>query len=141
MGAEENRKLTMRFYDEVINGRDLELFDTLVADDFVEHEMMPGMPEGKAAPRAMMEMLWAGFPDIRFSAEGVVAEDDIVAVRGRMTGTHTGTFLDIPATGKAIDVQFMDFIRIRDGKAVEHWGVTDASAMMEQLGMMEPPGA
>ena len=53
-----------------------------------------------------------------------------------MTGTHEGEFMGIAATGRRMEVPGMDLVRIRDGKAVEHWGVTDNLAMMQQLGAM-----
>jgi steroid delta-isomerase-like uncharacterized protein len=135
MGLEENRNLMNRFYEEVINQRNLDLMDQVVADDFVEHELVPGMPEGKAAPRAFMEMFIAAFPDFHMTPEAFVAEGDLLAVRGTVRGTHAGEFMGMPATGRSFEVQFMDFIRIRDGRAVEHWGITDSAAMMQQLGL------
>jgi predicted ester cyclase len=69
--------------------------------------------------------------------EGVLAEDDAVVVRARMRGTHSGEFLGVPATGRQIDVEAIDWVVVRDGKAVEHWGVTDVGALMMQIGAME----
>jgi steroid delta-isomerase-like uncharacterized protein len=135
MSLDENRKLTSRFYEEVVNQRNFDLIDQLVADDFVEHETMPGMPTGKEAPRAFMEMFVAAFPDMQMTPDVIVAEGDLVATKGTVKGTHSGEFMGIPATGKSFEVQFMDFVRIRDGQAIEHWGVTDTAAMMEQLGL------
>jgi predicted ester cyclase len=57
------------------------------------------------------------------------------------TGTHEGEFLGIPPTGKRIELETIDIIRVRDGKCVEHWGVSDGLALMQQLGVIEPPPA
>ena len=38
--------------------------------------------------------------------------------------------------GKQIKVEGIDIVRIKDGKAVEHWGVTDTMTMMQQLGVV-----
>ena len=65
--------------------------------------------------------------------EDILAEGDRVVVRAKMSGTHQGDFMGIPATGKRIDVPFADFVRFEGGKVVEHWGATDTGAMMEQL--------
>jgi hypothetical protein len=54
-----------------------------------------------------------------------------------------GGFFGMPATGKAIDVQLIDIIRVGDdGRAHEHWGVMDQLTMLQQLGMAPegPPG-
>ena len=42
--------------------------------------------------------------------------------------------MGMPATGKTISIQFIDILRMKNGKAVEHWGVSDMTALMEQLG-------
>ena len=74
------------------------------------------------------------FPDLTFSAEDMIAEGDKVAVRFTMRGTHKGEFMGVPATGKQFEVSGIDIVRFAGGKAVEHWGVTDTMAMMQQLG-------
>jgi predicted ester cyclase len=53
-----------------------------------------------------------------------------------MTGTHQGEFNGIPPTGKSFSVEMIDRVRTRDGKAVEHWGVSDTMGMMTQLGVI-----
>jgi predicted ester cyclase len=63
-----------------------------------------------------------------------VSEGEIVTVRLRITGTHEGDFMGLAPTGRQVDAQSMDLVRIRDGKAVAHWGLTDTRTMMEQLG-------
>ena len=65
---------------------------------------------------------------------------DTVWTRVRITGTNDGEFMGMPATGKSVDFQGVDIVRISDaGKAVEHWGVTDTMAMMQQLGAVPTP--
>ena len=128
-------------YTEVISGGNLDLLDELIDDKFVEHEEMPGMPSDKEAPRAFVTMMRAGFPDLQATIEDIVQEGETIVVRARMSGTHKGEFMGIPATGNKVDFAFFDMVRFADGKAVEHWGVTDTMAMMQQLGVIEegPP--
>jgi predicted ester cyclase len=59
-----------------------------------------------------------------------------------MFGTNTGPFQGMPPTGRPVEVESIDIVRVRDGRYVEHWGVIDMAAMMLQLGMLPPlPGA
>ena len=67
---------------------------------------------------------------------GVVGEDDTVATYKTFTGTHQGEFMGIPATGKRVTVQVMDFVRVRDGKIAEHSNVVDVFGLLAQLGAM-----
>ncbi len=131
-----------RWFAEVINGGNLDLLDEFVHDDFVEHEELPGLPTDKEAPRAFFSMLRAGFPDLQATIEATVQEGETIVVRARMTGTHQGEFMGIPATGNKVDIAFFDMVRFSDGKAIEHWGVTDTLTMMQQLGVIpeELPG-
>ena len=79
----------------------------------------------------------AAFPDLRMDPEDVLVSGDKAVARVRATGTHQGEFMGVPPTGKSIDVQLIDIIRFGDdGLAREHWGVFDAMAMMQQLGVV-----
>jgi steroid delta-isomerase-like uncharacterized protein len=135
--SEDNKALARRFYDEVVNGRNLDAIDEMVADDFVEYEALPGMPTDKEAPRQFFGMLHAAVPDLRADIEDIIAEDDKVVVRAVAKGTHQGELMGMPATGKPFEMQWVDIVQIRDGKAIAHWGVTDLAGMMQQVGLME----
>ncbi|HUV11098.1 MAG TPA: ester cyclase [Acidimicrobiia bacterium] len=132
--------IARRINDEVLSQGKLELIDELVADDFVEHQAMPGMPEGKDALRAFVEMFRAAFPDLKVETLATAVDGDEVWVHSRMTGTHKGDFNGIAPTGKKVDVTMFDRVRTRDGKAVEHWGVSDDLAMLTQLGVVPEMG-
>jgi predicted ester cyclase len=42
--------------------------------------------------------------------------------------------MGVPGSGKSVSINVVDFVRIRDGKAVEHWGMMDGMTMMQQIG-------
>ena len=138
--ADDPKDLARRFYAEVINGKNLAVIDELVDDDLVEHQEMPGIPPGKEGVRAFFELFHGAFPDLKAEIQGIVSEGDEVWVYAVMTGTHQGEFLGIPATGKQISVPMVDRVRVRNGKAVEHWGVADDLGMMTQLGVVPEMG-
>jgi len=132
---------TMQRAYDLINAGDIDGFGELLADDFVEHEETPGLEPTREGVKAFFRMYVAAFPDLHFDAEDMIASGDKVVTRARATGTHQGEFLGIPATGKSIDVQLIDIVRFGDdGLGHEHWGVFDAMAMMQQLGVI-PEGA
>jgi endonuclease-3 len=134
---------TMRQAYDLINAGDIDGFGALLADDFVEHEELPGLEPGKEGVKTFFRMYRAAFPDLRMDPEDVIASGDKVVARARATGTHQGDFMGMPATQRRIDVQLVDIIRFGDdGLAREHWGVFDAMTMMQQLGAIPdgPPG-
>jgi len=123
-----------RIYD-MINDGDFEGFGGLMADDFVEHEETPGLSPTKDGVMEFFRAYKAGFPDLRFDVQDMLASGDKVVGRVTITGTHQGEFMGMPPTGRSIRVQAIDILRFSDdGLAHEHWGVLDAMMMMQQLG-------
>ena len=123
-----------RFYD-LINTGDLDRFGDALADGFVEHEETPGLAPTKEGVLEFFRMYRAAFPDMRMEPQDVLVSGDKVVIRARVTGTHQGELMGMPATGKRVDVQLIDIMRFSDdGLALEHWGVIDSLAMMQQLG-------
>ena len=119
----------------LINAGDVDGFGRQVADDFVEHEKLPGIPPTKAGVVQYFRLLTAAFPDLRMVVEDVIASGDKAVARLRVTGTHRGPFMGLPATGKPVAVNLIDITRFGDdGLAREHWGVVDQLALMQQLG-------
>lgn len=133
------KALARRLYDEAINGYNLDLLDEVMADDFVEHEALPGMSTDREAPKQLFAMVHAAFPDFRMIVEDMIAEDDKVVARLRLLGTHKGEFMGVPATGNEIDIAAIDILQFRGDHIIAHWGVTDMGAMMEQMGAGGPP--
>jgi steroid delta-isomerase-like uncharacterized protein len=118
-----------------INSGDIDGFGALLADDFVEHEELPGLEPTKDGVQAFFHMYRAAFPDLRMSVEDVIVSDDKAVARVRATGTNQGDFMGMPASGRPIDVQLVDIMRFdTEGLVHEHWGVLDAMTMMQQLG-------
>ena len=131
----EGSGLIRRFYEDVLGKGDLALIDELTADDFVDHEEgLPGQPSGSEGVKFFVNAVRTGFPDISPTIEPKLADGNLEAAHVVLTGTHKGEFLGVPATDKAVEFESTDIIRVEDGKVAEHWGVTDAMSLMQQLG-------
>ena len=134
MSVEENKALMRRFYDEIVNEGRADLIEQLVSKDFVEREEFPGLGTDRAGLRDFLGMMRNAFPDFRMEVEDLIGEGDRVVARLTMSGTHKGEFMGMPPSGHSFKVETIDIVRFANGQAVEHWGVTDSGAMMEQLG-------
>lgn len=135
-----DRAATMRRGYDLLNAGDIDGFGALLAEDFVEHEQSPGLAPTKEGVLEFFRMYRAAFPDLRFDPQDVIASDDKVVVRVRATGTNSGNFMGMPATGKSMDIQLVDIVRFDDGGlGREHWGVADVMTMMQQLGVVPMP--
>jgi steroid delta-isomerase-like uncharacterized protein len=128
--------LIERFYNEVIGDGNTDLIDEIAAEDIVDHEEgFPGQPDGREGVHFFVNAIRTAFPDIRpKSTEPVLVDGDLEAGRTVVTGTHHGELMGVPATGKTVEFEGIDIIRVQDGKVVEHWGVTDNMALMQQIG-------
>ena len=129
--------LIKRFYEEVLAGGNTGLIDELVAEGFVDHESLPGQPPGRDGVRFFVEMMRSALPDLSVkSLEPSLAEGNLEAVHTVLAGTHRGELMGVAATGRSVEFESIDIIRTEEGKVVEHWGITDAMALMQQLGAL-----
>ena len=69
-----------------------------VADDFLDHHPLPGQPAGVEGAEYVVATMHGAHPDLRFSIEDLVAEDDRVTIRWTMRGTRSGPMLGQPPT-------------------------------------------
>ncbi len=136
---ERNKSAFRRMYEEGLNRGILDVADELIAPDFLDHEAHRGASSGPESMRGLIKMLRTAFPDLRFEIVGLIAEGDTVAGRLTMNGTHEGPLMGMPPTGRPVHQAHMHFVRFRDGKAIEHWGVRDDMGMMRQLGAATQP--
>jgi hypothetical protein len=139
MSPEENKQLVQR-YQEIYNNNDLEALSEVLVDDLLTPRIMPGIPPGLQGARAAHRIMLLGFPDYHTVIEDLIAENDKVAARITMTGTHTGDFMGIAATGIQVEYSGMYIVRIKDGMIVEHWGEEDGVSLLTQLGALAKPG-
>ena len=139
MKTEQSKGPVTRFYTEVLNGGNIELLGDIAAEDYVEHDPLPGQREGLVGLKDRVEMLRGAF-DPRFSIEDTICEGDRVVVRWTNHGTHVAEFMGIPATGRSFVIAGIDVHRMRDGKIAEHWHVVDMLGMLQQLGLVPSPG-
>jgi predicted ester cyclase len=107
-----------RIFDEVINGRNLDLVGELYAEEHELHPEAHGVGRGAEGMREAFAGLHEEFPDVRVEVHSIVAEGDLVAVRLTFTGTHA-------SSGERTVWPEMVFTRFADGKAAESWEVID----------------
>jgi predicted ester cyclase len=138
MSVEQCRAIVARFYEELWNGRNLGVADEIIAPGCVTHQLSSGAepvgaPRGPEAVKQHVAEWLAGFPDMRFTVEEVIAEADRVMSRSVMRGTHSGTWLGIPPTGRRVSVRLVVIQRVEGGKIVEDWVLTEALGFFQQL--------
>jgi steroid delta-isomerase-like uncharacterized protein len=143
MTAQGTTTLFHRLIDEVINPGDIDRADVLIAPDYIEHNTPSGQTvEGLAGFKQAAAQIRTAFPDFQATIEDALADDDKIAFRLRMRGTHRGAFAGVPPTGKEVDYGAIGFVRVADGKIAERWLQVDATGLLRQLGsnvVPQPP--
>jgi predicted ester cyclase len=132
MDAASNNDVVRRIYEDLVNGQRLDLLEDYFSPEYVNHKM----PGGRVATKQLFVALFDAFPDAQVSIDSVCEAGDRVWVRITMRGTHLGTFMGMPGTGRTFAATTINELRLEDSKVVEEWGVTDTLGMMQQLGLL-----
>jgi len=131
----ETHKDFFKQFLQFINTADENLAQQLLSPLAKFHVPTQAEPlQGPIGYLMIIAMMRSGFPDIQWTLEEMIAEDDKVAVRYTMKGTHQGEFFGFPATGKPIAVQAINFYRLVDDQIVEEYGQPDMLGLLRQIG-------
>ena len=138
MSLEENKAIARRYGEEAFGEGNLAVSDELLSPDYVHH--VPGVAPDREGRKQLISMLHTAFPDTRLTVEDMVAEGNKVASRWTWVGTHKGKYMGIAPTGKQVTLTGISIHCIEGGKIVESWDEVDNLGMMQQLGVVPPPG-
>ncbi len=131
---QSNKEFFMQFV-QFINTADENLAQQLISP--IAKFYVPTQPEPLQGPKGYLMiilMMRSGFSDIQWTLEEMISEDDKTAARFIMRGTHNGKFFGVPATGKTIAVQAMNFYRLADNQIIEEFGQPDMLGLLKQIG-------
>ena len=131
---EENVAMVRRFIHDLWNKGITDTADVLVHPKSVDPSY-PEFPVGPEGAKLAVMMFRNAFPDLYMFVEDVIAEEDVVAIRFVLAGTHLGAFMDIPPTGNTVEVGGCSIFHFGDGQIIERWQEFDMLGLYGQLGM------
>src|SRR5215213_9030120 len=102
MGTVENKSVSLRFWEEVMNRRNVAVLDEIVAPDVIDHGAFPTQATGIEGVRATVAEFLTGSSDLHYDVIAVVAENDLVVTHWRGSGTHDGQWFGAQPTGRQI---------------------------------------
>ena len=139
---QENEALAHRFHMDIFVDRNPDAADEILSPDFVWHGgFSPGEDQRGPEPvKQIASAIMSALPDTHMTHEDTVVAGDKVLIRWRSTATHQGDLMGIPSTGKRVTMTGFDLFRIEGGKIVEMWQEADRLGLMQQLGVIPPPG-
>lgn len=143
MSAEENKALVRRLLERVREGWSSAVIEEFFAPGYRRHLAPTTTPLTADGQQARANRLREAFPDATVTLEDIFAEDDRVAYRLTIRGTHRAMFQGIPPAGKRVTVSFTAIVRIADGRLIEEWGGLDLFDLRQQLqgGATAGPGS
>jgi predicted ester cyclase len=142
MTPEMNKQRVRAFMEKGFNQGDLSAVDDQLLSNSVDHQE-PAGADFVTHLKQVIVALRTAFPDLHFEIHDILAEDDLVAFRSTMTGTHLGRLQMGPGpglnpTGRTVSVPHMHMVRMQEGKGSDLWHLWDSPEMMRQLGVQSP---
>jgi len=131
-----NKQTLLRFQKEVFNGHDwsVETLGRHLTADFQDHAAMPGDPPGFEGVQLRFSAWAAAFEDSEEDNVAMVGEGDMLAVLYDLHARHSGEFMGVTPSHREVVIPGIEFLRIRDGKIAEHWGIYDFLTTAEEIG-------
>ncbi len=133
MTISKNKAVVIRFNEKFLAQGNFDVLKEIVADDFINRTAVARIPDNVEGLKQFIGMLHKGFSNIDIDIHEQVEENDVVATRKSIRATHTGGIMRHLPTGKAVVFKVMDFVRLRDGKYIEHWGQNNIMQVIQQL--------
>jgi steroid delta-isomerase-like uncharacterized protein len=140
---ERNKAVILQMFEETWNRGNLDYINLVVAEDFRDYTPQHFFATPLLGRQSLYDAVKGfreGFSDFHFQMIQIVAEGAYVTYLGRATGTHDGTFFDVPPMGKKVSVIGINEFHLVGGKIVERWSIFDLLGMMQQLGIGTGPG-
>ena len=120
--------------EEGFGNRNLQIIDQYVSDGFIEHQF--GSKNGKEGLKNTILQLHESLSGFRYVLLNSISDGDIIWTHYKAFAIQSGTFMNLPPSGKQISIEIMDIFRFENGLLSEHWGIPDRFAAMIQLGML-----
>ncbi len=130
-----NKGVVMRYFEEVLNKQRVDVVAEIFAADYVFVNLKDGSGyKGTEQLRKFLPYLFKAFPDIRYTVNRIVANNNIVAIEATASGTHISEFWGFAPMRNKIRVTEIFFYTLANGKIVEGRVLLDVDTLKSQLG-------
>jgi steroid delta-isomerase-like uncharacterized protein len=133
--SKKNVDFYTKVWEQVINEGKVNVLDTAYAESIVLHTLpeIKGIKDAKAYYAGFV----TGFSNRKFTVKRMFADGENLVKHWQFTGTHTGVFMGIPATGRTVNIEGSTIAKIVDGKIVEEQDFMDNMSFLKQLGLIQ----
>ncbi len=136
---QRNKAIVHRFLEEVVNQKNPAAAVAMCAPEMTWHGGAMGETRDLPSFQSRLASIFTSFPDLHVEIHDVIAEQDRVAVRLTLHGTHLGEFQGVPATGKTVTSAGLNSYRIGANGIVEEWWQNDILGVLRQLNAVPAP--
>lgn len=126
------KKIAEMYANKVWNEKNIETIDQFIHPDAVIHSLF-GDVHGTQAMKDVVQAWLKGFPDLHVDNEIILAENDLVTLQWRATGSHQGEFKGKQPTGKKVSYSGMTLYRIQNNQIIEYWAYLDMQHLLNQI--------
>lgn|SRR5574341_1774318 len=122
---------------EACNSHDIESILRLCSPEYIGSDLSQAtFLRGHEDLRAVLGNYWRAFPDLRVKVTRTVVEDNRAAVVWVAEGTHQGPIMNIPPTGRKVEVNGVSIIEVKDGLVVRGQYIWDLAGMLRHMGLL-----
>jgi predicted ester cyclase len=132
---ESELKAARKFYQFWGTGDEAVLHEA-ISDNFVDHTLPTGRPQGPSGPAAASKSFLRAIPDLKVAVTQQILAGDRVVSHLRFTGHFTGTFKGSKGQGQAVDFIATDILRVVNGKITDNWHLEDNLTFLQQIGLV-----
>ena len=131
----QNKEILKNYFDNVVNKHDLTGFKKVFADNYIWHTMdgRDVHSEKDSTHISTLRMVFTAIPDIQYSIENIISENDLVAVNTTVTGTAKAEYFGFSPALKKVEFKQMFFFRLSNKKITEEWEVLDMDRIKDKL--------
>ena len=137
VAVEENVARVVEHMVKALNAHDVEKLVALFTADYEGIDVNQPMPQhGRGEARMVMEIYFQAFPDLRMVEHEAVIEGDRAAIMWTAQGTHLGSIMHIPPTGKQVEVRGSTVLHLNGSRIFRAVTVWDVAAMLREIGLL-----
>ena len=140
MSINENKLLVRRFIEEIINTGNVDDIENFISPDYTEVHEGKELVIGIAGAKEHILGVRQTYPDLTLTVDQQIGEGEWVATCITARGTHTGSWLGMKPTGKAVAFTGVNINKIVDGKIVEHGGAANLFEPLLEIGAIQIVG-
>lgn len=129
----KNKKIALRWLNDLWNDANYGVANEFMAANYKRHDPFNPVDSPDEYANNIIEVFRKAFPDMKFTAEDLVAEKDKVLIRWSAVATHTGPLKNLPPTGLRAKLEGMDLLKIEGDKIVESWPGFDGLSLLKLM--------